>query len=637
MGVTLLTGGLLAASQSSASAATCSKTYSGPTTGTANLWSTASNWTPSGVPGSSDDVCITANGTYTVEIDGGVSVNSVTVGGTTGLATLRVLGGSGGNATLSIAAASSTSTKGALLLDSANGDFAMLNGAGVFTNKGQLQLVQGAGGGIRYLRSPVTNTSTGTVTMTSNDVVQDSGTLDTNSGTWTGSAAAVMLLSGNSSFTQSAGTLTNNGSITVQGGTATFTQSGGSESGNAVVITGATLTDSVGTGSFTLQGNSALTGTIPAGQTVTVLGSPAGNATTSFLGTTVTNNGTLNMDSNNGDFSMISSGALTNNATFNVVQGVGGGIRYLRAAIANSATGTVSVTSNDVLQDSGTADTNSGSWTVSAAGVVLLTGNSTFTQSAGTLTNNGSITVQGGSDAFTQSGGSESGNAVVINGATLTDSVGTGSFTLQGNSVLTGTIPAGQTVTLLGSAAGNASISFASTTVTNNGTLNMDSTNGDFSMISSGALTNHGTFNVVKGSVGGTRYLRVPITNAANGTVSISSDDVRQDQGTLDTNSGSWTLTATGVVVLNGNSAFTQSAGTLTNNGSITVQGGNSTFTQSGGSEAANPVVVNGGVFLDSAGTGSFSLESNSDLEGTIPAGQTVTLLGSASGNAVST
>ena len=61
----------------------------------------------------------------------------------------------------------------------------------------------------------------------------------------------------------------------------TFTESGGAESGNPVVLTGGTLADSAGPGSFLTQGTVTLTGTIPSGQTVTVDGS-AGNSSTNL-------------------------------------------------------------------------------------------------------------------------------------------------------------------------------------------------------------------------------------------------------------------------------------------------------------------------------------------------------------------
>jgi hypothetical protein len=51
-----------------------------------------------------------------------------------------------------------------------------------------------------------------------------------------------------------------------------------------------------------------------------------------------------------------------------------------------------------------------------------------------------------GENTFTQSG--ETGNPILLPNGTLIDSAGTGSFTFTGTGiVLTGTVPAGQTVT----------------------------------------------------------------------------------------------------------------------------------------------------------------------------------------------
>src|SRR5205085_1399448 len=102
---------------------------------------------------------------------------------------------------------------------------------------------------------------------------------------------------------------------------------------------------------------------------------------------------------------------------------------------------------------------------------------------------------------------------------------------------------------LLGGLSGNADISLASTTVTNNGTLVMDSTTANYSLIASGTLANNAAFQIVAGA-GGTRYLRVPVTNSATGTVSITSTDVRQDLGTLTTNNGTVTTSASAVLAL---------------------------------------------------------------------------------------
>jgi hypothetical protein len=74
------------------------------------------------------------------------------------------------------------------------------------------------------------------------------------------------------------GPVVNNGSITAtnDGGTTTGRRSGARLSGNAVVLeSGDVVADSAGWGSFLLNYESGtLTGTIPAGQTVTVEGEP---------------------------------------------------------------------------------------------------------------------------------------------------------------------------------------------------------------------------------------------------------------------------------------------------------------------------------------------------------------------------
>ena len=99
----------------------------------------------------------------------------------------------------------------------------------------------------------------------------------TNEGTFSVATGASVEMqpsfAGKAGFTNDAAVI-NDGAITTHG--AEWTQRGGSVSGNAVILqSGSTLIDSSGTGSF-LANNAGvtLTGTIPAGQTVTVRGEP---------------------------------------------------------------------------------------------------------------------------------------------------------------------------------------------------------------------------------------------------------------------------------------------------------------------------------------------------------------------------
>ncbi|MEM6264182.1 MAG: PKD domain-containing protein, partial [Bacteroidota bacterium] len=107
-------------------------------------WSTATNWSTGSVPSATDDVFIDLNGTYTVTLDVTTSINSLTLGGSSGKQVLFL------NARdLSIAAASSVEKHGELIMNDAE-----LQGTGSLVNKGEFE--------VRYrnvLGIPVTNDS----------------------------------------------------------------------------------------------------------------------------------------------------------------------------------------------------------------------------------------------------------------------------------------------------------------------------------------------------------------------------------------------------------------------------------------------------------------------------------------------
>jgi len=58
------------------------------TNGGGGNWSAPANWSPNEVPGSSDDVLITSNGTYLVTLDTSPTINSLTLGADSGEQTL---------------------------------------------------------------------------------------------------------------------------------------------------------------------------------------------------------------------------------------------------------------------------------------------------------------------------------------------------------------------------------------------------------------------------------------------------------------------------------------------------------------------------------------------------------------------
>jgi hypothetical protein len=95
-------------------------------------------------------------------------------------------------------------------------------------------------------------------------------------------ASGGTLTQSQSAFTDAAGTLTVNGTMSDTLGT--FTSSGGVQSGASVVLSGSALTDGPGGGPFSLRGTDSLQGTVPSGQTVTVQGTRSGPATTHLMG-----------------------------------------------------------------------------------------------------------------------------------------------------------------------------------------------------------------------------------------------------------------------------------------------------------------------------------------------------------------
>ena len=399
---------------------------------------------------------------------------------------------------------------------------------------------------------------------------QDSSTLTTSSGTFTVSSGAGYTLTGNSSFTHSAGTLTVTGTMTQDDGT--FTQTNGAIAGNAVTVDGgATIADSAGTGAFDVVGSSSLSGKIPAGQTVNVDGSGTNGELTVDAGVSI--DGTLDLSPTNHGFAMVTpgpGGRLTVKSGGNLATVPGStNEAYLRVPITNKAGGTVTIGAPTTNQDADTLTTNSGTFTVSSGAGYTLTGGSSFKDKTGTLTVSGVMTQDNGT--FTQSGGTESGNPVTVDGgATIADSAGAGAFDVVGSSNLTGTIPAGQSVNVDGSGT-NVDLDVVAG-VTIDGTLDMSPSPSGYAMVSGG-----GTLTVASGgnlaTVGPSTneaYLRTPVTNQSGGTVTIGAPTTRQDSDTITANSGTLQVINGGQLALSGGSTLTNvSTATL----GVTVNG----------------------------------------------------------------
>ena len=74
-------------------------------------WSVAGNWSPNAIPTAADNVFITNNGTYAINLDNGAQIAALTLGGPSGVKTLQVCG-----AALSLGGTGAVNTNGLFTL-----------------------------------------------------------------------------------------------------------------------------------------------------------------------------------------------------------------------------------------------------------------------------------------------------------------------------------------------------------------------------------------------------------------------------------------------------------------------------------------------------------------------------------------
>ena len=387
----------------SAALPSCTDNWVGPSSGTTNWNASSSDWS-SGFPTSSSVVCISEPGTYTVDLNSSSnsSIGALQVGGGSSGTQTVVVDGSSANVTLSLASASTVASGGVLALAPSSG-YTILSGPGVTVNSGGTFSTSGASN-TAYLRSSITNN--GTVTIGAANTAQDQSTSTANDGTFTVAGG------GNLSVSSGSGSFINAGAMTVTGGltesSGTFTQTSGSIAGSPVLLTGGALVDTAGTGAFDVKSNVSMSGTIPAGQTVTVDGSTT-NTDLTLTGTSVTDDGTLALDPNSG-YAILSGSPLTVAAGASLGTSGTSNTAYLRVPVTNQAGGTVTIGAADTRQDSNTATSNAGTFQVANGGHLTLSGSSTLT-GAGTL----GVTVNGTSGT----GGISGPGITLASGSTL--------------------------------------------------------------------------------------------------------------------------------------------------------------------------------------------------------------------------
>ncbi len=202
---------------------------------TSTEWRTTSNWTPNGIPGSTDTVIIPAslnNYPNLVTGDGSPTIGTLTIY-TGGMLTIT----SNANYARTLTLGTSGSNAGAIVLAGASGHASAISvtGAGGFTNTGAItgttaSALSGGSGGIANSGGTI-NVTSGTMTVTS--ALTDTGSSQIN-------IANGATLTTNKTLTNTSGTITVNG---------TLTETGTSQISNAGTITlsGGTLNETNGT------------------------------------------------------------------------------------------------------------------------------------------------------------------------------------------------------------------------------------------------------------------------------------------------------------------------------------------------------------------------------------------------------
>jgi len=612
-------------------AAACSDAWINPVSGS---WSTAADWSTGSVPTGTDNVCITTPGEYTVTLTGSASVNSLTLGDSSGATKQTLLvGGPAATGKLTVAENSAVKRTGVLNMESGSGDDAVVvaPGTAMLDNDGE---VVSSAHSTNYLEAPLVNEASGLVQVKTGELRQDENTTTTNEGAFKVESGATFAATASKDEFVNKGALANEGAVSLSGN-ASWTQEAGAaaETGHAVsIFNSGELTDVSGAGSFDLIDTAILSGTIPKEQAVAAEAIQSHNAEVKVSGT-VTNDGTLALasPSGGGDSELVGPKSQIDNDGMLTAQTASGNPTFLEAPLINESAGIVEVKSGELRQDENTTTTNEGDFNVESGATFAATSSKDEFVNKGALANEGTVSLTGNA-SWTQEAGAaaEAGHAVsIFNSGELTDVSGAGSFDLIDTAILSGTISKEQTVTADAIQSHNAEVKISGT-VTNRGSLALDSPSKGGEAAFTGAasqIENEGLLTAKSESSEST-FLETKLTNAANGTVEVQAGELRQDENTTTTNEGEFTVESGATF------AMTSSADLFVNDAKApysVIDGGtieltaNASWTQNGVETGKAVSIFNSGELTDESGAGSFDLVDTAILSGTIPKEQTVT------------
>ena len=657
---------LLVVNAPSASAATCTNTWAGSSSG---LWNVSANWNDgdgdpnNNVPGFGDVACINQPGTYTVTIID----NGVTNSGSTDV--LELGDGDTGNGVVTLAVLSSTTgggnpLEGALNLVSATTSSTIrsdgvveLSGSGAnpgqtyfqssndVDNSGVIRSIAGAGGN-RLLNIGLNNLAGGTVDI-QYDAVQGFTRTWTNNGTFEVANGAKFTITGSGggpTFNQTNGTLdTNTTGVFFQTG-GFFNHTGGTQTGNPVQLCGPQLqAPSGGAGTYdfvrvpsSFCGGGTISGDIAANKTVRMNNASNGTMGVSLVNN-LTNNGTLILTGTE-ENQLLGGKTLTNAGTLQVT---GTGARLFGNTITN--TGTIAIDQDANFGFTPTI-TNNGTLAIADGKTLYITGSGqgpTFNQAGGTLNTNTTGVLFHNGGFFNHTGGTQTGNPVQLCGPQLqAPSGGAGTYdfvrvpsSFCGGGTISGDIAANKTVRMNNASNGTMGVSLVNN-LTNNGTLILTGTEEN-QLLGGKTLTNAGTL-LVEGT--GARLFGNSITNAVTGTIAIYQDTNFGFTPTV-TNSGALTVVAGETLYITGSGSgpvFNQSGtlnvlGTFNNGGAYNTTGGTTTVQSGGQIISSTTIALTGGTLR---GTGTVTTPTLNNSGGTVRPGSSPGVL-TLSGNYV--
>jgi|GEM_PF-901841 len=592
-------------------------------------WSSANNWSPNGLPASTDAVTIAAGQTVTVDISTAVCA-ALNVGSGTGMATLDFNSGSQVTAAGIVTLGQSGNNNRRGTIDMTSGGTLVCRGLALGNASGSNIFTAGAG----TVQLTATNTlpSLSTVISSFNNLIMSSGT------TTLGLNTAI-----NGTLTQ------NGGNIAV--GSNTLTVNGIHDAGTNTVSGAGGYTLS-GTGTLITANTSGVNGTI-----TTTTQSLSAAADYTFNAVAPQNTGTALPTNITGIVSVNSTSTVTLNAaktiasggTLNIIAGTFAAGTNLTMASTSSITrsgGTMSGTpqGTGVYNVTYTGNSMTTSAELAGAGLNNITVNLTAAQTL-TLdqarTPDGSLSISAGTfnaSTFTINRSAAGGTLTVSNGATLkiagtnalpsnysTHSIGvTSTIEYAGTGQTISSLNSSQaygnlTTSGTGTKALQAAITVAGTLSIGSGTT-LDVTASNFALNVAGDFTNSGTFNGRTGTVtlNGT-------AQAIGGSSATTFNNLALSGGTktfgLSTTVSANLSIATGAVA-NFGSIATHTANTLT-------LGGNGTSSGSFGSTSSSTTRKNN-TFFTAGTTGLVTITTSSC---TAPALTSITVASICAGN----